>query len=424
MKTKLIVTLFLALSAIGFSQKKEIKEAAKALKSGQLDVASDALKAAEGLIEGADVKLKSQFYFIKGQVLASSAGDSLEKLEGAANVYAKVIEIEKAEGVSKFTQGASQKLVALRQSLVEKAIKDQDAGDYKAAEKKLYLSYITNKEDVVYLYYAAGNAINGKDYDTALKHYEELQRLGYDGVKEEFIATKKETGAVEVFGSKQLRDISVKTGEYIKPESRMTESKKGEIAKNIALIYVNQGKNQEAIAAIENAKSENPNDSSLMQAEADLYYKLGDIAKYKEIMEKIVANDPENPDLIYNLGVSASRLGNNDQALDYYKKALEIKPDYVSAQINIAALILGRETKVVDEMNALGTSSADNKRYEELKKERTNIYTTAVPYLEGALKTNPDNIDAIRTLMNIFYQLDDPKADIMKNKLKALEGGN
>ena len=424
MKTKFIVVLFLAVSAIGFSQKQALKEAQKAVKAGKIDVASDALKAAEGQLDAADEKMKAQYYFLKGQVLASTAGESIEKLGGAASAYNKTLEIEKAGGGSKYSAQASQKLAVLRQTLIENAIKDQNSKKYKEASEKLYLGYTSNKADTIYLYYAAGNAVNGKNYDEALKYYGELKDLGYSGIATEFTATNKETGEVEPFSSKQLRDISVKAGTHIKPEKRKLESKKGEIAKNIALIYMTQGKDEDAITAIEDAKKENPNDSSLMQAEADLYYKLGNIEKYKELMEKIVANDPENPDLLYNLGVSASRLGDNDQALSYYKKSLELKPDYASAQINVAAIILGGETKIVDEMNGLGTSSKDNKRYDELKLKRESIYKDAIPYLEGALKSQPDNIDAIRTLMNIFYQLDDPKADKMKNKLKALEGGN
>ncbi|TPN82370.1 tetratricopeptide repeat protein [Aquimarina algicola] len=424
MKTKFFVAIFLAGTAIGFSQKQALKAAAKAIKSGKMNVASDALKSAEAQLGAADEKMKAQFYFFKGQVESSSAGESLEKLESAANAYVKAMEIEKAAGSSKYTAGANENLQKIRQSLIENAIKDQNAKNYKGAAEKLYLGYKTNKADTTYLYYAAGNAVNGKDYDIALKYYNELKELGFSGIKEEFVATNKETGEVEPFDSKQTRDLSVKSGSYIKPDIRKSESRKGEIAKNIALIYITQGKNNEAIAAIEDAKKENPNDSALMQAEADIHYKLGDIAKYKEIMEKIVANDPENPDLLYNLGVSASRLGDNDKALEYYKKALELKPDYTSAQINIASVILGKEAKVVEEMNGLGTSSKDNKRYEVLKKEREGIYKSAVPYLEGALKSKPDNVEAVRTLMNIYYQLDDPKADEMKNKLKGLEGGN
>ncbi|SHI49368.1 tetratricopeptide repeat protein [Aquimarina spongiae] len=427
MKTKFILVLFLAISTIGFSQKeaaKALKAANKNVKSGNLDAAADALNAAESQIDGAEAKLKAQFYYLKAQVLSGTAGESVEKMEGAANAYVKAMKIEKEAGSSKYTADASQKLQTLRQALVEGAIKDQNAKNYKNASEKLYVSYKTNKQDTIYLYYAAGNAVNGKDYDTALKYYNELKTIGFSGVATEFVATNKETGEVEPFDSKQTRDLIVKSGTHIKPEERVTDSKKGEIAKNIALIYITQGKDEEAMKAIEDAKVENPNDTSLLQAEADVFYKLGNLEKYKEIMEQIVANDPENPDLLYNLGVSASRLGDNDQALDYYKKTLELKPDYTAAQINVAALILGKEKAIVDEMNNLGTSSKDYKRYDVLKQKREDVYRSAVPYLEGALKSNPDNVEAVRTLMNIFYQLDDPKADEMKNKLKALEGGN
>ncbi len=424
MKTKFIVVLFLTFSTIGFSQKQALKSATKALKSGNIEVASEALKSAEGQLDVADEKMKVQYYFLKGQVLSASGIDSLDQIEKAAAAYNKAIEIEAATGGSKYTAEANLKVQTLRQTLIENAIKDQNAKNYKGASEKLYAGYKTNKADTTYLYYAAGNAVNGKDYETALKYYEELKTLGYTGITTEYVATNKESGEVEPFDSKQTRDLIVKSGTHIKPEDRKTASKKAEITKNIALIYINQGKDEEAIKAIEDAKLENPNDAALMQSEADMYYKLGNIEKYKELMEKIVANDPENPDLLYNLGVSASRLGDNDQAMGYYKKALELKPDYPAAQINMAALILGREKGIVEEMNNLGTSSKDYKRYDELKGQRMDLYRSAVPYLEGALQSNPDNVEAVRTLMNIFYQLDDPKADEMKSKLKALEGGN
>ncbi len=424
MKTKFIVVLFLAVSAIGFSQKQALKSASKALKSGNLEVAGEALKAVEGQLDVADEKMKAQYYFLKGQVISSTAADSLDKVEGALVAYNKVLEIEKASGSSKYSEDTNLKIQTLRQTLIDGAVKDQNSKNYKGAAEKLYLGYKTNKADTTYLYFAAGNAVNGKDYDTALTYYNELKEVGYNGSTTEFFATNKETGKEEPFDSKQTRDLMIKSGSHIKPEARKTESRKGEIAKNIALIYITQGKDEEAMKALEDAKKENPGDSALLQAEADVFYKLGNIEKYKEIMEQIVANDPENPDLLYNLGVSASRLGDNEQALDYYKKALELKPDYAAAQINIAALILEGEKAIVDKMNNLGTSSKDYKIYDELKQKRMDLYSSAVPYLEGALENNPDNVEAVRTLMNIFYQLDDPKAETMKNKLKALEGGN
>ena len=424
MKTKFIVALFIGMSAIGFSQKQAIRSASKALRSGDLNTATEALNAAEAQLGGADDKMKSEYYFLRGQVLSASADNSIDKLEAAANAYLKVMEVEESAGISKNSSDANSKLLSLRQKLIENAIADQNAQNYKGASEKLYLGYKTNKQDTVYLYYAAGNAVNGKDYDTALSYYNQLLDLGYNGSQEQFVATNKETGEVDAFDDKQMRDLSVKAGTHIKPETRVTAPKTGEIAKNVALIYITQGKDELAMTAMEKAKAENPGDPSLLQAEADMYYKMGNIAKYKEIMEQVVANDPENADLLYNLGVSSSKLGNNEQAIAYYEKALEIRPEYTSAQVNIASIILSEETAIVDEMNKLGTSNADYKRYDQLNEKRQQVYKRAIPYLEGALKNSPDNTEVVRTLMNIFYQLDDPRAAEMKGRLKALEGGN
>lgn len=424
MRTKFIIAFFLTISAVGFSQKKALSAAKKALKSGHLEEAADALKSAEGVLGSADEKQKAQYYFLTGQLASASSDKSFSKIEEAVNAYTKVLDIEKASGSSKYTKQANQGIGVLRQSLVSQAVADQKAGNSKAAADKLYLGYKTKKSDTSYLYFAASNAVNAKDYDTALTYYNELVALGYQGVEDVYSATNKETGEVENFDSKDVRDISVKTGTHIKPVTSKTKSRNSEITKNIALIYITQGKDEEAIKAMEAAKKSNPNDAALMQEEANMFYKLGNLEKYQELMQAIVANDPENPDLLYNLGVSAARLGDNEKAIEYYNKALEIKPDYTSAQINIASIILSGEVALNEEMNSLGTSNADYKRFDVLKKQKQDLYRKAVPYLEGALESKPDNPDAVRTLMQIFYQLDDPKAEDMKNKLKAIEGGN
>ena len=73
-------------------------------------------------------------------------------------------------------------------------------------------------------------------------------------------------------------------------------------------------------------------------------------------MELAITKDPENGILYYNLGVISSEQGEADSAIEYYKKAIEFKPDYVDAYLNIVSVILDGEQKIVDEMNSLGTS--------------------------------------------------------------------
>ncbi len=281
---------------------------------------------------------------------------------------------------------------------------------------------MVTKKDTSDLYFAAGNAVNGQDYDTAIKYYQMLLDLGYTGATNEFVATNKATGQVEAFETENIRNIAVKSGEFIKPESRVTESRKGEILRNMTLIYIERGDTEKAKALIKTARAENPDDVFLMRADADMSYKMGDNARYNELMEKIVASDPENPELYFNLGISNDQLGNQEKALEYYNKALELRPDYEAALINLAALKLSGEDKIVEEMNSLGNSAADNKKYDELKKQREQSYKDALPYLEKARAINPSNQNVLKYLMNIYSQIgEDAKYKETKAKLEALE---
>ncbi|MBA5764855.1 tetratricopeptide repeat protein, partial [Vibrio sp. 404] len=88
--------------------------------------------------------------------------------------------------------------------------------------------------------------------------------------------------------------------------------------------------------------------------------------KYKELIEQAIELDPTNIDLIFNLGVVAAENGETEKAKEYYKKVIEMDPTYVNAQTNMAALILSGENALIEEMNGLGTSNADNIRYDQL----------------------------------------------------------
>ena len=188
-------------------------------------------------------------------------------------------------------------------------------------------------------------------------------------------------------------------------------------------MYVSQGKNDEAISAVKEARSQKPKDIDLIITEANLYYQLEDLDRYKALIQEATTLDPNNADLYYNLGVVSADAKDIENAEKYYKKALELNPSYVNAKMNLAALILSEESDIIEEMNGLGNSAADNKRYDELKEKRLNVYRKAIPYLEGVLEQDPENDAAIKTLMNMYSAIgNDAKAKEMKSKLDAIGG--
>ncbi len=412
---KNVITIGLSLlSVVAIAQKKEVRDAGKAIDKGSYAEAKTLLTQAESLIGEANDNLKADFYLYKGKAyLGTGEGTSVADLMQASEAFKKAQELG--------NEDAKAGLDNVTNSLIQSAIKDQNAEKYSEAAKKLYAGFQLNEKDTVYLYYAASNAVTAKDYDTALKYYENLKDLGYTGIETEYIAVNKTTGEEEAM-SKVQRDLMVKTGDYVKPQDRVAPSKSGEITKNIALIYIQQGREDDAVSALKAAKEANPDDASLLQTEADMYYKMGKKDKYKELMEAIVAKDPTNATLYYNLGVTAFEMGDNDGAVSYYEKALEVDPKMTEARLNIAAAILSQEAKIVEEMNKLGMSNADAKKYDELAENRKEIYRKALPYLITVIENDADNMEAIRTTMNIYYQLgESEKADALQAKLTAAE---
>ena len=76
---------------------------------------------------------------------------------------------------------------------------------------------------------------------------------------------------------------------------------------------------------------------------------------------------------------------------------------------------LESDDKIVKEINSLGTSAKDNKRYEVLKTQREGIFKGSLPYLEKAHNLDPENADVSKTLLNVYNYLE------MTTEAKALK---
>ncbi|WP_350286979.1 tetratricopeptide repeat protein [uncultured Croceitalea sp.] len=403
MKTRFLILLAMTVSLVGFSQKTEIKAADKALKSGNAAAAKTSLEGAASLIDGADVKMQAQYYSILG-----NANVSLSDFEGAIEAFNKVIAIEEASGKQKYTTDATQKMTQMTSELVNAAVEDNNNKKFTEGADKLYMAYKLSPKDTVYLYYAASSAVNGgpDNYDQAIKFYNELKDINYDGSETKYTAVNVASGEVESM-DKTSRDLYVKAGTHKDPKEEVTPSKKAEIVKNIALIYQEQGKNDEALAAYEDAIANNPDDVNLVLNKANLYYSMGDKEKFKELMSQASSIAPDNPDLLYNIGVINMEQGNLEEARAAYNKALEIDPNYVNAQLNLSTSYVNEGNGLIDEMNTLGTSRADTARYDELKSKKDDLFLEGAKILEGALIKNPDNEGILSQLKNIYGALGD-----------------
>jgi len=426
MKSKyVILASALLISVATFAQKDQIKAAEKALKGGNPQEAITILNAAESASATAPDTEKAQYFFVKGTAFLELANKKVEEgknLSLAAKAYQDLLAVEKASGKDKYSSQVATSIINIKYKLMDSAIEDTKTDKHIEGAKKLYDAYLLDKKDTINLYYAASTYVNGKDYATALKMYEELKVLNYSGKGTSYLAMNKLTGQEDLYNTAKERDLAVKLGTHEKPRKEAIPSKRGEIYKNIALILVQDGKTEEAKKAISDARKANPEDSSLILTEANLYLETKDFDTYKKLVGEALEKNPNDVDLIFNLGVLSANAKNLVDAEKYYKKVMEIDPKYINAYINFSALKLENEKVIIDEMNKLGTSAKDMKRYEVLKSKREELFKSIIPYLQKAVELDPKNIDVSKTLLNVYSALEMmPESKALKEKIKAIE---
>ncbi len=422
MKKLIVLVLLVTISSMSYAQKREVKDIERAIKDSNFADAKSAVASAEAMKGEMDEKLKAKFFFLKAQALYANGAGTDAEIDEAIMTFDKLKDLETSMGKLRYTDEANEIKEEMTRSFLEKANNSINNKNYKLAAQRFEKVYKMSPKDTLYLYYAASSAVNAQDYDNALDYYTQLKNMGYSGEQMNYYATNKETGEEEAFGNKTTRDLSVRAGSHNNSKNKKSESKKAEIVKNIALIYVSQDNDEKALAAMADARKENPDDIGLLISEANVYLKMGNREKFKALMEEATQKDPNNAELQYNLGVLAAEAGNREQAKEYYKKAISIEPNYVDAYTNLAVAILEGESEIVEEMNGLGTSAADNKKYDALKEKRTQLYNDAIPYLEKALDLNKTNINAAKTLMNIYSVLGETeKFKAMKVKVEQME---
>ena len=398
-----IIFMSLNLSA----QKKELRLIQKLLdnadeKVSNVKEAINLLESNSQLLLSSEPKYKSHYYFLLGL-----SNQKLNNFNKAVESFNNSINIEKNSNLNKYTTLINQNEISLTNDMINFAVSLNNEEKYEDASKILYLAYLLDKENNIdYLFYAASSAVNGLDYDNALQYYLKLKSIGYEGITTKYFVTEIATGQ-EIEVDVTTYDLYKKSKEYTNLREEITKSRLPEIVKNISLIYISKGQNLLAMQAINDAREISPKDINLILTEADLYIKLGDELKFAELMQEAIEQDPNNAILYYNLGVVNANQGKRSVAIDYYRKSIEIDPLYEASYLNIASSILDGESSIVEEMNSLGTSSADNRKYDELKVKREQLFVEAIPYLEKLVSINPKNIDAITTLKNIYGTIGD-----------------
>lgn len=415
MKKYMLVSLSLLFATGMYAQKNEIR-AMKRILDKEKPTEAD-YKGLQGLIDTATPYIgnakpeeQAEFYYYKGNYELQQAlkANNVDAFTKAVESFNRLKAAEKDAKRKTFSEKFDKELFpVVRPQAFQKALDLSKNKKYRESSQIFKAMYELDK-DPLNLYYSASMAVAVPDYNTALDYYQTLVDMNFTGEGVYYTAVNKKTGEKENFGdNKNLMTASVRSGEYSNPKEEKDPSKKPEILKNMVLIYMEVNQKSRAEQLLADARKESPDDLQLLLIEADFLMQNNETEKFEQLMQEAVRKDPNNPDLYFNLGVVSSEAGNVKKAEEYYKKAIQINPKYVNAHNNLGALLLQEDEKIITQMNAItGYSAADNKKYDDLKKQRNALLQSAIPHFERALAIEPDNQFAISNLAGIYGALD------------------
>lgn len=184
-----------------------------------------------------------------------------------------------------------------------------------------------------------------------------------------------------------------------------------------------------------------PNDGALLFAEINLYLKKGELDGLITRLKQAIEQEPNNLSLFITLGSVYDNLyqreaqaHNNDKATEYfneakkyYEKAIEIDPKASDAYYSLGALYYNKAAARTQDLNALPQddySAAAIKKYQQIQKEIMAFFDEALPYFQKSESLNPNDINTLIALSEIYARKDDlEKANEFKKRLETVRGG-
>lgn len=437
---KIILSSALLAFGLSFSQKKEIAAAYKAIEANDTATANAQITAADAVLGGKTFLLEpavlEQYYYAKGLGLLNSGKVS----EGAA-ILAKISELGKskiysgknadkqkvyfvgksaadASGVSglkeetyapTLTGNLGGKINPLLTKANDEAMAAYNAKNYEVAANKFLevnnLFAAAGNDEKLYKYYAAVAYAQGSKSAEAAKVYSELINEGYTGVKTEYKAKNKKTGAVENLdkNSFELYKKMGATSDYTDFKTETTPSVEQELYETSAALEVQNQNYDAALAIIDKGIAKFPKSSKLSELKGTVYYKSGKMDQFTANLKDQVAKNPNDKESWYNLGVLTSKdPAKLTEAEGYFKKSLEIDPNYVTALQGIVYNIyVNGDDKAIDAIDAARKAKKTD-LFNKLLAERRERLGKAIPYAEKWYSIEPKNLELVSLLKGLY----------------------
>jgi tetratricopeptide (TPR) repeat protein len=162
-----------------------------------------------------------------------------------------------------------------------------------------------------------------------------------------------------------------------------------------------QDKVDEAKKIIDEGLAKFPKDVNLIVEKINFFLEAQAYTEALTYVNNLLELEPNNDGALFVKGLAYEKIGNEDSVIYYYKKSSEANPKNIKPLNNLGAWYVNKGNPLIEQMNKLGNTAEDQKKYDELKKQVRDLYTKAKPYLEKAKAIAPDDQALSRILKKI-----------------------
>jgi tetratricopeptide (TPR) repeat protein len=220
----------------------------------------------------------------------------------------------------------------LRTGLAQMLAEDRQYDESRAIYQRLFAENPTQLE---YQFAVAALAVQMKDWATAERELEALKRAGYG-----------EDGQIEMFLG-QVAEEQQRYDEAIRRYAAMPDGERAWFAKlRIAALMAKQGKVADARRYLADLPAVTIDQRiQVRQSESQILRDAGDNAGAYAVLEKALAEHPDEPDLLYDIAMVAEKLDRLDVVESRLSRLIALKPDNAQALNALGYTLVDRTSR-------------------------------------------------------------------------------
>lgn len=175
-----------------------------------------------------------------------------------------------------------------------------------------------------------------------------------------------------------------------------------------------------ALSTIETGLEMFSQDSYLRKQQVNLLISLKQIDRAINELSSLIETEPNNANLLFNLGYLYETRGDFKLGREYYEKSIQADPDYFDAVYNVGVMIFNEAADLSKLMNSgeelAGTHQENEARVQKLVRE-------SLPYFEKCTELRPDDYHVWQTLADAYSFVGEyDKTKVAMDKAELLRG--